>query len=64
MKENIKRLRLAAGMTQNELADVLGYASGNIVTMWESGERKPPSDKLPSLAAALHCTINDLFAAQ
>ena len=63
LKENIRRLRLAAGMTQNEVAEVLGYASGNIVTRWESGERKPPSDKLPALAAALHCSINDLFEA-
>ena len=64
MKENIKRLRLAARLTQNEVAEALGYASGNIVTMWESGERKPPSDKLPALAAALNCTINDLFSTE
>ena len=61
MKENIKKLRLACGKSQLEVAEAMGYSNNSIVSMWESGERKPPSDKLPALAAALNCTINDLF---
>lgn len=61
MKEAIRSLREAAGLTQVELAAELGYQSSSIVTMWESGDRKVPSDKLPQLARILGCTINDLF---
>lgn len=61
MKEAIRSLREAAGLTQVELAAELGYQSSSIVTMWESGDRRVPSDKLPQLARILGCTINDLF---
>ena len=64
MKEKIKELRKAAGLTQQELAEMTGYKSNTAVAFWESGERLPPSDKLPALAAALHCTINDLFSTE
>ena len=64
MKEAIRRHREARGLTQGQLARAMGYHSQSIVAMWESGERKPPSDKLPRLARVLGCRIEDLFAAQ
>lgn len=57
----IKALREAAGKTQKELAAEVGIETEGGISLWESGKRKPPSDKLPALAAALNCTINDLF---
>ena len=62
MKEQIRALRIKSGLSQTEIAMELGYGSGAIVTMWESGARKPPSDKLPALAKILNCTIDDLYA--
>lgn len=62
MKENIKMLRNKAGLTQEQLSEALGYRTSSIVAMWESGERKPPSDKLPLLASILHCKIGELFS--
>ncbi len=62
MKDKIKDLRTKSNITQQELALRLGYSSSAIVSMWETGERKPPSDKLPELARILGCEIGDLFA--
>ena len=47
MKEAIRRHREARGLTQGQLAKKMGYHSQSIVAMWEFGDRKPPSDKLP-----------------
>lgn len=49
----IRELRQAANMTQKELAEQMGYKVNSIVAMWESGERKPPSNLLPRLATVL-----------
>lgn len=56
----IKELRKRAGMNQTELAKAVGVTQG-IVSMWENGLISPNSDKLPALAKALRCTIDDLF---
>lgn len=61
MKNQIRKLRIERGLTQGQVAKELGYHSVSIITMWESGERKPPSDKLPALAKVLSCSICDLF---
>ena len=60
----MKRLRLlrqAAGLTQDELAQMLGVGR-TAVTMWETGVNMPTAKLLPHLAAALHCTVDELLA--
>lgn len=57
----IREKRLKKGLTQAELAAKMGYSTPSAVTMWENGERRVPSDKLPELAKALGCSINQLF---
>ena len=61
MKESIKRFRREKRMTQKQLAEKLGV-SLSAVGMWELGLRNPPAKKLPALAAALGCSIDELFA--
>lgn len=61
MNKNLRRLRNRARKSQTQLARECGYKTQSIVSMWEAGARKPPVDKLPLLAKALNCTINDLF---
>ncbi len=56
----IRTLRKAAGISQAELAQSLGYGQPNICA-WERGRSQPPTDMLPALARALGCTIDDLF---
>lgn len=48
-------------MTQRELAQKLGYSNDALVSMWENGVRTPPTRKIPALAKALGCTLEELF---
>lgn len=60
MRVQLKRLREKAGLTQEQLGQKLGVGQST-VGMWETGERLPRADKLPELAKALGCTIDDLL---
>ena len=57
---NIKCLRKKRNITQKELAKTLSVGQST-VAMWETGASMPRAEKLPNLAAALGCSINDLF---
>ena len=56
----LKELRTAAGLTQSQLAAVLGVAQPTLCG-WETGTARVPSDLLPRLADILGCTIDDIF---
>ena len=56
----IRELRQQAGMTLQELADRCGVKH-TAVLAWEQGKKLPRADKLPKLAAALGCKIDELF---
>lgn len=57
---DIRSLRKAAGLTQDELAERVGVCQ-SAVAVWESGNGFPTADKLPQIAKILGCTIDDLF---
>ena len=56
----IKALRLKAGLSQIELSIIMGVAQPTVAG-WESERISPSSDKLPEIAKALNCTIDDLY---
>ena len=56
----IKVHRERLGLSQEQLATKLGIRQST-VAMWETQKNLPRSDKLPQLAAILHCSIDDLF---
>lgn len=58
--KSLRKKRLAAGLSQKELADKLGIVQ-SAISAWESGEKMPRVAQLPELAAALHCTIDELY---
>ena len=58
--KGLRKKRLAAGLSQKELADKLGIVQ-SAISAWESGEKMPRASQLPELAAALHCTIDELY---
>lgn len=60
MRLAIKKLRHAANLSQVSLADKAGVTQGAL-SQWERGESLPTSDKLPEIAKALNCTIDDLY---
>lgn len=57
---NIKILRKERNITQEELASAIDVGQSSIA-QWESGVCMPRADKLPALAAALGCTVDELF---
>ena len=56
----IRTARIAAGMTQQQLADSLGVAQQS-VTRWETGEREPRVSTLKRIAAVLGCDLSALL---
>lgn len=56
----MKTLRVAAGITQADLANRLGVKQST-VSMWESSEAYPRGEVLPKIADLLGCTIDQLF---
>jgi transcriptional regulator with XRE-family HTH domain len=60
IKERLKELRKAAGLSQMELARVSGL-SLSIITQLEQGRADDPKlSTLKALARALGCTLDDL----
>lgn len=57
--ENIRRLRSANGMSQDELAERLGV-SRQSVSKWENGSATPELDKLAAMAEIFHVTLDSL----
>lgn len=53
--------RKAASCTQSQLAEKLDI-SRTAIAKWETGSAFPRADMLPAIAAALGCSIDDLFA--
>ena len=59
---NMRRLRLRAGLSQQQLGDRLGGWSRQAVSAAENGQRGFALDDLDRLAAAFGMTATDLLA--
>lgn len=57
---NLRTFRERKKITQTDLAETLGV-SQSVVSFWEIGRNFPEAAKLPDLARALGCTVDDLF---
>ena len=60
LNQNIASLRKDRGMTQEELAALLGV-SGQAVSKWESGVCCPDIGLLPTLADIFGVTLDELM---
>ncbi len=56
----IEEMRNKAGITQDALADKL-HIDRSTIAKWETGAANPRADKIPALAEALECKIEELF---
>lgn len=59
-ESQIARMRIARGMTQGQLAEMVGCHTKDI-SRWETGERNPSSKSLVALAKSLQCSIDELI---
>ena len=59
IKDNIKMLRESRGLTQQELADVLGV-DRSAVAQWESGISSPRIGKAMAVCEYFHVTLDNL----
>ena len=57
--ENLKKLRIAKGLSQQELGDLTQLGQSNI-SAWERGGRSPLPDGLIKLATFFGCSIDSL----
>ena len=58
-RENLQHLRATRGMTQENLAVLLGV-SRQSVTKWESERAYPEMDKLLKICSVFDCTLDEL----
>lgn len=63
MAPSLRRLRYAAGLTQQELADRIGWKQPNIAALERDAAPNPTFDKLEKLAEALGTDLNSVGAA-
>ena len=61
MPTNIKKLREAKGITQQEMAIALGYKSVSKYWEIENGHRGLPVKKAVKAAEILGCTLDEIF---
>lgn len=59
--ENLKRLRIARGMSQDELAKALGYTNRSSINKIELGKNDMPRNKIVRAAAVLGISPLELF---
>ncbi len=62
MRNRIAHYRKKAGMSQTDLAHLLGIGRSH-VSSWETGRKVPRVDTAQKIALALTCTLDDLFPA-
>lgn len=59
MGEKLKAARLAAGLTQGQLAELVGVQQRDI-SRWENGHREPGVLIVKKMAQALGCSMDEL----
>lgn len=59
----IAQRRLALGMTQQQLAEVVGCRQVDI-SLWENGQRRPRVETAVKIAQALGCGVEELIGAE
>lgn len=59
----LRALRIRARKSQADLAKELGVSQAAIAA-WECCIKYPTADKLPAIAKALNCSIDELYSVQ
>lgn len=57
----LKELRVSHGLTQKQLGELVGLSSDVAVLYWESGQSRPPYDKMVKLSDILGAQVMERF---
>lgn len=57
----LKNKRIAAGHSQKDVADKLGYSTPQFISNWERGISQPPVNSLKRLADLYNTSADELF---
>ena len=60
----IKDLRIAAGISVNDLQQTLGFANPQTIYKWQRGDGMPSLDNLVIIAAIFGVRIDDILIVQ
>lgn len=60
-RDNLKRLRVEKGLSQQELADLSGMSKNHISRMENGGQDNPNIRTVVAIASALDVTVDDLI---
>ena len=59
--QNIKNLRVSAGISVRDLQNVLGFTNPQAIYKWQNGDCMPSIDNLVILAAVLGVTVDQIL---
>ena len=59
---NIKRMRIAAGISVKDMQKIFGFGSINTIYKWQNGDSVPTIDNLVVLARIFGTTIDAIIA--
>jgi len=57
----LREKRMAAGLSQGKVANILGYSTAQFVSNWERGLSEPPVDTLRVLAKLYSIPTEEMF---
>lgn len=60
--KNIARLRVRAGLTVKDLAEIFGFATPQAIYKWQHGVAMPTLDNLVVLSAVFGVTMDEIIA--
>lgn len=61
LAEFLKQKRIAAGLSQRDVADKLGYSTPQFISNWERGVSRPPINALKKLGELYKISSDTLF---
>ena len=59
--QNIKNLRVAAGISVRDLQAILGFTNPQAIYKWQNGDCMPSIDNLVILAAVFGVTVDEIL---
>ena len=62
--QNIKNLRVAAGISVRDLQNILGFTNPQAIYKWQNGDSLPSIDNLVILAAVLGVTVDEILVVE